>query len=455
MNFTNNKSYNMLHRSAVPACFAILLAFIMIFMQVGAISSYAAPGDQNITAEYRYLEGNTPTIAPTITQGSRQYKLLSQTKPVLESSLPRIRTYEYKIDGYLTAEDLAALSEIEGLVVTPVSIALKREVDKRDVETGLETNDVDELPTEKAFEITSAFDPSGKATVVLQRAGVEFSVTPPKPEDKGLPSGYTADIVYRGIETYNGTGYYEAASTYTSSVQEGADNQYIIVATYEPVTPPVYEGGGTPVEPGDTVAPVPPVAPEPGTQTVVEEDENVPPAADETIAEPEEPEAADITAGGAIIVPQDELAQIAGDAGIPLANIGNMPTPLTAPKGYAAWALANLVLVIAGFVVAVVMLIGVFKRAVVGSHVNREYDETQGIITIAGKTYSNRLLVVIFAMLLMIGNILFFAMTENLSYPVVFFDKWTAVNAVILIVEIAAAIFSSKRALVRDAEAIA
>jgi hypothetical protein len=82
-----------------------------------------------------------------------------------------------------------------------------------------------------AFEVTSGSSPSGYESKELDRAGVAFSVN--GPDEDNLPSGYTATVVYRGIETYAAIGYYLGESTYTTSVQEGGTAAYVIVADYE------------------------------------------------------------------------------------------------------------------------------------------------------------------------------------------------------------------------------
>ncbi|MDR0885332.1 MAG: hypothetical protein LBN22_03010, partial [Clostridiales Family XIII bacterium] len=42
------------------------------------------------------------------------------------------------------------------------------------------------------------------------------------------------------------------------------------------------------------------------------------------------------------------------------------------------------------------------------------------------------------------ANVFIFVMTEDVNFPMVLFDKWTAVNAVLLVIEIFAMIFSKK-----------
>jgi hypothetical protein len=389
----------------------------MVFMQLGLLEVQAAPNDVNLTMEYRYNEGNSPTIPRTVTRAGREYRFLSQTEPVLAAKLPITRTYVYKIDGLLTDEDLKELSKIDGLVVTPVSIAFKREVDKPYTLKNQKTNDVDALPAQMPFEVTSAYDPSGIATVVLSRAGISFEVEGYR---RGLPTSYQADLVYRGLETYNGVGYYEAADTYQNDVQIGDVNQYVVVVTYEPVvtTTPVYEGGGTPIvdnnndgSDDDTGIPI---SNNPTTGNGANAgdtsgtgdtggSEQTPPDTNESgsdtvnIEDPEPP-----TAG-----PDDEI--IVDPPVDPIKNDGN-------------WALFNLLFIIIGLVLAVVLLV-----AAIGA-------------MSGGASYTQKTILAILTLLLALTNTIIFTATENMRLPMNMVDGWTALTAVILLAEVVVAI---------------
>ncbi|MDR0886297.1 MAG: hypothetical protein LBN22_08090 [Clostridiales Family XIII bacterium] len=321
------------NRKPFVAAFAMILAFLTVFMQLGVLNAQAAPGDSNLTVEYRYREGNAPTIPPVITQGGIGYKLLSQAAPVLESTLPIIRTYEYKIEGLLSEEDLAALSQIEGLVVTPVSIALKREVDKSEVLGDVPINDADELPLAQTFSVTSAYTENGVGDAVLDRAGASFTIQ--HKDEFGLPDAYIADIVYRGVETYKGTGYYEAASTYQTDTHEGDVNQYVIIAKYESTREPVYEGGGTPVvdTDGDGL--------DDDTGFAIPDANS--PVDDEVIDEPAEPEASD-PATATVETVSETQAQLDAQTGNPLVDLANGNVPLGSFNTSGVWSLLSLLL---------------------------------------------------------------------------------------------------------------
>jgi hypothetical protein len=214
----------------------LVLSFALILF-VGA-NAFAAPEEEdqrgNVTIEYHYAEGGSPTIAQTITQFGRTYTLVNTAAPVLESSLPRVRTYNYEISGALLPEDLALAEQYPNISLTPVEVAKERSVDKTDVLRGLPNNDVDYLPYSREFQVSSAAGPQAVTLEELALAGVTYTVE--GYDDDGLPASYQADIVYRGVETYKELGYYEAQATYTTEEVEGSVDYYVVVATYAPVS---------------------------------------------------------------------------------------------------------------------------------------------------------------------------------------------------------------------------
>jgi hypothetical protein len=210
--------------------------------------SFAEPGDDpaadpapaeesvNITMEYRYAEGETPNIPQTLTQGGIGYRLISQADPVAESTLPRTRTYTYKIDGSISKQDLAEIEKIPNIVLTPVYVEVEKEVDKTEKIQNLDNNDVDDLPNSKEFQVHSADAKNNVKKEDLSRAGVTFEVSKWEgaPYDS-LPEKYTATIVYRGIETYSEIGYYTAQMNYQTDEVVGNIPQYVVIAQYEPL----------------------------------------------------------------------------------------------------------------------------------------------------------------------------------------------------------------------------
>ena len=205
---------------------SVMLTVILVLVCFMPVTAFAAPGD--MTIEYRYAEGESVDVPATITRLNREYRLVNQAAPVLETTLPVTRTYTYRIDGALSVADLAQIAAIPGLSLEANQEELQREVEKVVTVENLSSNDVEELAG-KAPETM----PCENGTGTLQRSGVAFTVA--GTDSRGLPSGYNATIVYRGLETYMGDVYYVAEDTYQSTVQEGTVNQYVIIATYEPV----------------------------------------------------------------------------------------------------------------------------------------------------------------------------------------------------------------------------
>ena len=216
--------------------FAIVLALLVIAtftINTGAV--YAAPEDERISVEIRFTEGETPSIPDNIVQGGIEYRLISSGAPVLESTLPIMRTYNYAIGGSITPAQLATIQGTENLSVRPVYVAREHEVDKVYTQVQ-EHNEVEGMIPEKMnFDVASATSPSGFENKTLDRAGISW--TNVDIDGDGLPDEHTATVLYRGIETRSELGYYIAEMAYQTRVQEGSVDQYIIVAVYEPINP--------------------------------------------------------------------------------------------------------------------------------------------------------------------------------------------------------------------------
>jgi hypothetical protein len=321
--------------------------------------------------EYRYSTGETPTIPTTITQFNQDYRLVSQSAPVLESSLPQSRTYTYRVNGLLSVDDIAQAAAL-GIVLTPVDVVTEREVDKVEVIT-IDNNDVDALPLEKAFAVTSATDPSGYANVVLQRAAVSYTVVA---EDDGLPELYEATVTYRGIETYMSLGYYTATATFESVEPLDDIEVFVITAIYEPINQPAPPAEPTPVQPT-----------------------------------PEAP------------VPQGEFsaadqALIDGQSGNPLVDILSGNTPLGGPGIHGAWSFLSLLLsAIAVISTIVLLLTSLFGRN------KTEQDYLDDDEELPAKRFLPLKIIAVAAGVLTPVTWLLF---DQLSGPMVWVNAWTA-----------------------------
>ena len=361
----------------------VAIAFVaMCLLPLNTMVAYAAPED-NVTVEYRYTEGDAVEIPTTIMQLGREYRLLSRAEPVLESTLPQVRTYNYRITGALTSAEAAILQNADPyLSISPVDVVMEREVDKTRVLSGRPTNDVDSIPMTDVFEVTSATAPSGKENVILHRAGIEFEVQ--SWEAPQLPGSYRATVIYRGIETYNEIGYYLAENTYQSQVTEGESRVFIIVATYEPT---------------DLDQEVVPVA---GPTTTEQPPAPLPP---ETPSEFTEEQLALL----------DSQTPLSSGPFSPIKNIVDGLTPLGGLGITSAWSVASMFMALVAFVLASIRGIGMIGR--------KNRGNGNGLI---------KLLAVIFGALTPIT----WLFVDNMSQPQVWINKGTTFVGIIFLVHL-------------------
>ena len=289
--------------------------------------------------EYRYAEGETPDIAQTIDRFGRTFHLVGQTDPILESLLPKIRTYRYKINGYLTPEQVAQ-AEALGITLTPIMVDFEREVDVVDVVT-MSTNDVDDIQKIKAFKVTSAKDPSGYEMKNLEYTGVTFERK--DFEDDALPNGlklpaeYEATVIYRGIETYNDVGYYYADAVFETQVIDDEVPIYVIIADYQ----------------SDMIPP-----------TIIDEEEIIPPIDGQND-------------NSSTDTDDDHAALVGGQTGNPIFDIVNGNVPLGNTNTTGVWSFLSLILSVSGIVIASLSAIVAVKRKNQASSLEQtdEYDE--------------------------------------------------------------------------------
>jgi len=304
-----------------------MLALVLAFPLAGHAAEPASPsgaaGPDTMQVEYRYAEGDTPNIQQSIVQYGQTYHLTSQSDPVLESTLPTVRTYTYRIDGDLTPDQIATIQGLGNIKLTPVKLVYQRDVDvevvfpNSDRPQAVLTNDVDDIPPTWPCKVTSGTSASGYETKELERAGVTYQFANPKYDQYGLPAGYVATVVYRGIETYSKVGYYSADATFTTSEADGGTPVYIIVADYQTdaLPPQVVEFTPTPT------APTP------------------------------EPDANDLTTA------------IGAQGPNLIANILNGNVPLGGTGLQGVWSLLSMILSFAAFIIALIYAIGaVMKR---------------------------------------------------------------------------------------------
>ena len=354
---------------------AVLLAVPTAAFATGQPSANMTFGMMQI--EYRFAAGETPNIPQEIERFGFTYRLVSQTEPVLESTLPAVRTYTYMVSGVLSKEMLEGVGG-DTTKFEQVDVVMEREVDREITlpedpakEPPLLTNDVEDIPLTMPFIVTSGTDPSGFQKVELNRTGVTFDIAG---MNDGLPTGFIATVVYRGIETYKEVGYFIASSTFTTNTEEGAD-LYVIVATYETdeMPPPVVSNVGTTVIGG-------------GTQTGVD---------------------------GLTAIEEQQVALQAGELN-PLANIinGNVPLGNLAVKG--VWSFFSLCFSIAGVVLAAWFVIGLIAKR------KKEEKDLRELIL--------RFMVIGFGLLTMFTWLLW----DNFSYGMVWVNQYTLLIGILL-----------------------
>jgi heme/copper-type cytochrome/quinol oxidase subunit 2 len=122
-------------------------------------------------------------------------------------------------------------------------------------------------------------------------------------------------------------------------------------------------------------------------------------------------------------------------AGVPVLSIGGMQIPLSGTTDSAVWALLNLIMCIAGAVLAVLMLIraAMLRRRKDdrddGGDWYHDDDEEE-------KRRKARPIWLALTVLFAVVGVLFFALTEDMTLLMVLVDQWTIVNAIILLIEI-------------------
>jgi len=264
----------------------ILLILIIAFIMAMPTAVFAtAPPPANatrgtMTVEYRYIEGQAPSIPAEITRFGFRFYLVSQSAPIYAGELPAERSEFYVINGLLSAAqlakeeaDLAAQGLKARIVANPVKFDLRVEMDREKAVTGQATNDVEDLPNgtpffddkyvkdylfgnnpyginlvtglngpDDIFGITvlqappaiDVLDKDGKVRAVIDKSpdvvGVEF--TRGADDMDGLPSGYDATVVYRGVVQFSVIGLTEVEIIFDSDENDLRDT-WIIRAEYE------------------------------------------------------------------------------------------------------------------------------------------------------------------------------------------------------------------------------
>jgi hypothetical protein len=199
----------------------------------GTVLQEEDPGPSDrIQAEFRYADGETIEIPEFLEQFGRGYRLESQTPPKPEADLPQTRTYTYRVDGTVSADQLSNATGLGDVTLSPVQHTYSRQVDKTEDIENMPANDLAAIPTEKTYDI---LENGIRTQGDLKLAEAAFTVD--AKDAYGLPTSYTANVTYRGQETYVETLYYLAQGTYTrTETVGGGPATYVVVATYAPAS---------------------------------------------------------------------------------------------------------------------------------------------------------------------------------------------------------------------------
>lgn len=202
------------------------------------------PAENNVVKEHTYPRGEKDPEPPAqrLEINGVRYELVS-TESVDAEADPEISIFTHGYSVQCAPEDLDAtlgsvpaewdISE-DGFQGAIPRVSLKsdphygvREYQADVVQTysGLASNDVSQIPLSVAFTLETG------NTQTLDCAGITWSVE--GTDERGLPSSYCAEVVYRGIDQMQVVDYYEITAEYKGSVSGPKKPLTKVVATYE------------------------------------------------------------------------------------------------------------------------------------------------------------------------------------------------------------------------------
>ena len=175
----------------------------------------------------------------------------------------------------------------------------------------------------------------------------------------------------------------------------------------------------------DSEPDAPPVTTVPGGNT---------PTADviEPPATPEEP------------TPTEQITNAAIEEGIPVLNIFGLPVPLVTPSGFYAWSLADLILTVFG--VLVFALLGI--RTILKKRNDKKYEGAEA----NERQKKVDMLLFLVSLIAAIAAIVLFLLTQDMSLPLVLFDRWTIAFATLFIISFVSSILAVEKVRVKDEE---
>ena len=128
------------------------------------------------------------------------------------------------------------------------------------------------------------------------------------------------------------------------------------------------------------------------------------------------------------------------DGLVPSTSIGDTDVPLYSKGLFDSWALINLILAVAGGLLALITIIrSMFRKNRRDEEERLETDEENT------KYKKTRLWLMIASAISAIGGIVLFILTQDITQTMVLVDMWTAVNAVLFAITVVSMIFISKK----------
>ena len=141
------------------------------------------------------------------------------------------------------------------------------------------------------------------------------------------------------------------------------------------------------------------------------------------------------------------------DAGVPILILGNMEIPLFGPSWASTWALVNLILSMAGAILAIVITVrALLYRKKHGREDDEETELIEGGLQLDEISRTNgkerkksRMGWFLISVMLAMASVLLFLLTQDIRNLMVLTDVWTIANAVILSAEIVAVSLIKKK----------
>ena len=234
------KHVNRMARTALGAALALCVALSVPL----PASADDAPAREQVVRTHAYMlsEGDADAPVKEYKEGGVVYKLVDVVDvadPDWEPdtvSFTRSQTVQCAPDALeYTRSSMAASwpideqgvqGEIPQVSIDATPVYADRDYQAEQVVTySFATNDVSQIPSSREFELDTG------NVVALERAGVTWSVE--GTDAAGLPTGYVATVVYRGLDTRRELDHYDVVASYAGDIAATGDERRLVTATYE------------------------------------------------------------------------------------------------------------------------------------------------------------------------------------------------------------------------------